>query len=142
MQVLDVNDNIPEFQPSPSLSEQAYVVSVEEGSNTLNETILDVNATDKDFGRNADILYSMSGDSNGYFSVNHVTVCRVAEPANAFVKIYMFLCIFNGFIFGGKSVEQCEQSLDSSPLLIWGEGELLSRFKSRQNSLASSNFIS
>ena len=74
VQILDVNDNSPEFQPSPTLSEQAYVVSVEEGAYTLNKTILDINATDKDYGKNAEILYSMAGDPNGYFSIDQISV--------------------------------------------------------------------
>ena len=40
--------------------------------------VIDVNATDKDYGSNAEIRYSMSGDEHGYFKINSSTVrCSV-----------------------------------------------------------------
>ena len=36
--------------------------------------VIDVNATDKDYGSNAEIRYSMSGDEHGYFKINSSTV--------------------------------------------------------------------
>ena len=69
-----MNDNSPEFNPSPSLSEQAYVLKIEEGPYTINKTILDINATDKDYGINAKIAYSLAGDPSAYFSINQTSV--------------------------------------------------------------------
>ena len=74
MEILDINDNAPEFVPSPSASLSTYIRRTDEGSESVNSVIIDVNATDKDAGTNAKILYSMSGDEHGYFQLNSSTV--------------------------------------------------------------------
>ena len=73
--ILDINDNSPEFIPNPSDSLLSYIKSIDEGPGSVGMVVIDVNATDKDYGTNAEIRYSMSGDENGYFKINSSTVC-------------------------------------------------------------------
>ncbi|XP_077999372.1 cadherin-23-like [Glandiceps talaboti] len=60
----DVNDNAPVFDYN------SYIFNATEGLD--NETIGSISATDKDLGRNAEILYSFMPpfDMNGYFTVD------------------------------------------------------------------------
>ena len=74
VEILDINDNTPEFVPSPSASLSTYIRHTDEGPESLNTVIIDVNATDKDTGTNAKIVYSMSGDEHGHFQLNSTTV--------------------------------------------------------------------
>ena len=74
VEILDINDNSPEFVPNPSASLFTYIRFTEEGPGSLNSVIIDVNATDKDDGTNADIVYSMSGDAHGHFWLDSSTV--------------------------------------------------------------------
>lgn len=75
MEILDINDNTPEFVPSPSASLSTYIRLTDEGPESVNSVIIDVNATDKDARTNAEIVYFMSGDEHGYFQLNSSTVC-------------------------------------------------------------------
>lgn len=77
METLDINDNTPEFVPSPSASLSTYIRHTDEGPESVNSVIIDVNATDKDTGTNAKIVYSMSGDEHGYFKLNSTTVSLI-----------------------------------------------------------------
>ena len=77
MEILDINDNTPEFVPSPSASLSTYIRVTNEGPESVNTVIIDVNATDKDSGTNAKIVYSMSGDEHGYFKLNSSTVSLI-----------------------------------------------------------------
>jgi len=74
VEILDINDNAPEFVPSPSASLSTYIRITDEGPESVNNVIIDINATDKDAGTNAKIVYSMSGDEYGYFQLNSSTV--------------------------------------------------------------------
>ena len=74
MEILDINDNTPEFVPSPSASLSTYIRHINEGPESVDSVIIDANATDKDTGTNAKILYSMSGDEHGHFQLNSTTV--------------------------------------------------------------------
>ncbi|KAL9962398.1 hypothetical protein ACROYT_G031498 [Oculina patagonica] len=73
VKILDINDNSPEFVPSPSASLSTYIRHTDEGPGSVGSVIIDVNATDKDEGSNAEILYSLSGDEHGYFHLNAST---------------------------------------------------------------------
>ena len=83
MEILDINDNAPEFVPSPSASLSTYIRFTDEGPESVNSVIIDVNATDKDTGTNAEIVYSMSGDEHGYFQLNSTTVSLTLLVDNA-----------------------------------------------------------
>ena len=72
--ILDINDNSPEFEPSPFESLSTYIKSIDEGPDSVDSVVIDINATDKDFGLNAEIRYSMAGDNHGYFQVDSITV--------------------------------------------------------------------
>lgn len=61
--VLDVNDNNPEFYP------QKYFVSVQEDSK-INTSILKVTATDLDEGENAIVTYKLENGGDGLFSID------------------------------------------------------------------------
>ena len=74
VEILDINDNPPEFVPSPSASLSTYIRLTDEGPDSVNRVIIDVNATDKDDGTNAKIVYSLSGDQHGYFQLDSSTV--------------------------------------------------------------------
>ena len=74
VEILDINDNAPEFVPSPSASLSTYIRRTDEGPESVNSVIIDVNATDKDAGTNAKIVYSMSGNEHGYFQLISSTV--------------------------------------------------------------------
>lgn len=75
--ILDINDNSPEFEPSPSESLSTYIKSIDEGPDSVDAMVIDINGTDKDFGSNAEIRYSMAGNNNGYFQVDSITVSFV-----------------------------------------------------------------
>ena len=85
MEILDINDNTPEFVPSPSASLSTYIRHTDEGPESLSSVIIDVNATDKDTGTNAKIVYSMSGDEHGHFQLNSTTV-SLTFPRHATVN--------------------------------------------------------
>lgn len=70
IKILDINDNSPEFVPSPSGSLSTYIRVIDEGADSINKAIIDVNATDKDDGTNSKIVYTFSGDQHGYFHLN------------------------------------------------------------------------
>lgn len=74
IKILDINDNSPEFVPSPSGSLSTYIRVIDEGADSINKAIIDVNATDKDDGTNSKIVYTFSGDQHGYFHLNSSTV--------------------------------------------------------------------
>lgn len=74
VKILDINDNPPEFVPIPSASLSTYIRHTDEGPESVGSVIIDINATDKDEGSNAEILYSLSGDEHGYFELNSSTV--------------------------------------------------------------------
>ena len=74
VEILDINDNPPEFVPSPSASLSTYIRLTDEGPDSVNRVIIDVNATDKDDGTNAKIVYSLSGDQHRYFQLDSSTV--------------------------------------------------------------------
>ncbi|XP_062910893.1 protocadherin-16-like [Mobula hypostoma] len=61
--VLDINDNTPTFQ------ESSYVAEVEEDS-TVGTIVLQVSAVDADAGPNGEVLYYLSGESLGMFSID------------------------------------------------------------------------
>lgn len=65
--ILDVNDNPPLFQKTISL----FHLSEDTAIGTL---VYCVNASDADFGKNADIVYGIKSDTNN-FSVNSTTGC-------------------------------------------------------------------
>lgn len=73
IKILDINDNSPEFVPSPSGSLSTYIRVIDEGADSINKAIIDVNATDKDDGTNSKIVYTFSGE-HGYFHLNSSTV--------------------------------------------------------------------
>ncbi|XP_068705618.1 cadherin-23-like isoform X2 [Montipora foliosa] len=79
--ILDINDNSPEFIPNPSDSLLSYIKSIDEGPGSVGMVVIDVNATDKDYGTNAEIRYSMSGDENGYFKINSSTGVLTVQRA-------------------------------------------------------------
>ncbi|XP_038157750.1 protocadherin alpha-6-like isoform X13 [Cyprinodon tularosa] len=68
--VLDANDNAPVF------SKEAYSVMLEENC-PLGTTVLKVNATDLDSGRNGEVIYTFSNSVNRkffkLFEINHAT---------------------------------------------------------------------
>lgn len=72
---MDINDNSPEFVPKPSELLSSYIRSIDEGSGSVGMVVVDVNATDRDSGPNAEIRYSISRDENGYFKIDSSTVC-------------------------------------------------------------------
>ena len=72
MDVLDVNDHTPQFSPPPS--DAVYFVEIDEGPGSLGRQVIDVNATDKDDGPNAEIRYSLSGNEHGFFALDAETV--------------------------------------------------------------------
>jgi len=58
------------------VSPSTYIITVNEGPNTVNATIININATDKDAGSNATIIYELtSGDEHGFFNLDPNTVC-------------------------------------------------------------------
>ncbi|KAE8614249.1 hypothetical protein XENTR_v10008070, partial [Xenopus tropicalis] len=63
--VTDSNDNLPVF------TQEVYKVSISENI-PINSTVLTVNATDRDEGTNAQIMYSFSKTSGG-FNINPIT---------------------------------------------------------------------
>lgn len=64
--VTDVNDNFPIF------SMDNYIVSIQEDAQ-LQTLITKVHATDKDFGMNRKIKYSLSGPKSNYFKISKST---------------------------------------------------------------------
>ncbi|XP_074606157.1 cadherin-23-like isoform X2 [Acropora palmata] len=79
--VMDINDNSPEFVPKPSELLSAYIRSIDEGSGSVGMVVVDVNATDRDSGPNAEIRYSISGDENGYFKIDSSTGEVIVQKA-------------------------------------------------------------
>ena len=71
MYILDENDNGPVITPDPDLSPESYVLIIPEDSE-INTTIIHINATDADSGKNGLITYSIIGGTR-YFSVNMST---------------------------------------------------------------------
>jgi len=63
--VLDVNDN------SPRLSRDLYTTTVEE-NNPLNSTVIIINATDKDIGKNSELKFSLSSTDSSSASVLYI----------------------------------------------------------------------
>ena len=61
--VVDVNDNVPVF------TKDVYTSSLIE-NNYMGVFVVQVNATDRDEGRNADIRYSLDRDAGDYFDVD------------------------------------------------------------------------
>ena len=74
MVILDINDNAPEFEPNPSDASAAYIIAINEGPDSANKVVIDLNATDQDYGTNADLQYSMTGDQHDQFEVDSSTV--------------------------------------------------------------------
>ncbi|XP_076446003.1 cadherin-related tumor suppressor-like [Babylonia areolata] len=74
MNVVDVNDNEPEFDPASyhqRLSEDAQVGT----------TVINVSATDVDSGPNGEVRYSLLGEGQGHFSVDPVSgTVRTSAP--------------------------------------------------------------
>lgn len=68
--VLDDNDNDPEFQM------EEYTAEIPEDI-AVGTSVLKVQATDRDFGENAEISYSINnvaqGQSQGQFTINNIT---------------------------------------------------------------------
>jgi len=64
--VLDVNDNSPVFQNTPY---DAFV----EDSISVGELVIHVSATDPDIGSNAEIVYSLTSETFGVFSIEPTT---------------------------------------------------------------------
>ena len=71
MHILDENDNGPVITPDPDLFPKSYALIIPEDSE-VNTTIIDINATDADSGKNSLIKYSIIGRTR-YFSVNMST---------------------------------------------------------------------
>lgn len=65
VKVLDENDNAPEFE------QPVYTTIISEDVR-INTTIAKVSATDKDFGKNAEVRYAIVSDTN-HFSINSQT---------------------------------------------------------------------
>ncbi|XP_041442056.1 protocadherin gamma-B1 isoform X35 [Xenopus laevis] len=73
--VTDANDNVPVF------TQAVYKASISENS-PINTTVLNVNATDKDEGINAQIIYSFSKTSANSFHNNMFSI----NPTNGEIK--------------------------------------------------------
>ncbi|NWU98686.1 CAD23 protein, partial [Upupa epops] len=74
--ILDENDNAPVFQ------QQLYEVTLDEGPNTLNATLITVQALDQDEGPNGTVAYAITeGNILGTFYINSTTgqICTVKE---------------------------------------------------------------
>lgn len=69
---MDINDHAPQFKPPPS--DPVYLISMDEGPSSLNKEVINFNATDEDYGKNAAIRYSLSGDEHGFFQLDAITV--------------------------------------------------------------------
>lgn len=68
--VLDIDDNCPVFSP------KVYNVTIEENL-PYGTIVLNVTATDKDSGTNAELQYAIKeGDDQGGFSIDRVTGMR------------------------------------------------------------------
>ena len=63
VQVLDVNDNAPEFQSDP------YDIQVSEAID-LNTNLVQVKAIDPDFGNNGEVRFSIKEDPHQFFSID------------------------------------------------------------------------
>ncbi|ESO98121.1 hypothetical protein LOTGIDRAFT_174335 [Lottia gigantea] len=63
IQVLDENDNNPVF------SRSEYSKTIKEDI-AKGEVVLQVSATDKDYGHNGEVTFSLGNDTEGFFSVN------------------------------------------------------------------------
>ena len=52
-------------------------------NNPKDAYVIQVNATDKDLGNNANITYELEGSARNYFAINHVSgVIRASVPLN------------------------------------------------------------
>ena len=71
MHIFDENDNGPVITPDPDLFPEPYALIIPEDSE-VNTTIIDINATDVDSGKNGLIKYSII-EGTRYFSVNKST---------------------------------------------------------------------
>ena len=71
--MLDINDNTPTFHPDPNLYPGAYIVTIDEGPQSVGKAVIDVNATDNDLGNNSVITYSIGDDGGGYFMIDFLT---------------------------------------------------------------------
>ena len=71
--MLDINDNTPTFHPDPNLYPGSYIVTIDEGIQSVGKTVIDVNATDNDLGNNSVITYSIGDDGGGYFMIDILT---------------------------------------------------------------------
>lgn len=86
LNILDVNDNSPEFYP------QKYFVAVSEDTR-IGSSILKLSATDLDAGENAMLTYKLESGSDGLFSVDqwsgviHVRESLRNSPENIFKLI-------------------------------------------------------
>ncbi|XP_052280093.1 protocadherin Fat 1-like isoform X4 [Dreissena polymorpha] len=70
IKVLDENDNAPKF------NQDLYTVTISESIN-VNSTVAQVSATDKDLGKNAEIVYTIVSNTD-HFSIN---------PSNGIIKV-------------------------------------------------------
>lgn len=70
MEIFDINDNILEFVFSFLVFFFMYIRVINEGLESVNIVIIDVNVIDKDIGINVKIVYFMFGDEYGYFKLN------------------------------------------------------------------------
>lgn len=65
--ILDENDNPPVFD-SPS-----YSTSISESSATIGRRVFAVRASDKDTGRNAEVVYSLTVNPDDFFRIESET---------------------------------------------------------------------
>ena len=87
VRLVDVNDNPPRFQ---QVTYRANVVE----NNNIGDVLLVLNATDTDFGKNAEVVYSVSEDGRGFFTVDNVSGRVTASvvfdrEANAEIHFYV-----------------------------------------------------
>uniref|UniRef100_A0AAZ3SHU6 Protocadherin-16 n=1 Tax=Oncorhynchus tshawytscha TaxID=74940 RepID=A0AAZ3SHU6_ONCTS len=76
VKVLDVNDN------SPAFSSSSYTIDVSEDA-AQGTTVLEVTATDADEGENGKVLYFLSQEARGAFTVDENTGCiTTASPVD------------------------------------------------------------
>ena len=64
VRIEDVNDNAPVFDSS------SYSTSISESSTKAGARIYSVRAFDKDKGKNADIVYSLTENPGGFFNID------------------------------------------------------------------------
>ena len=85
IQLLDINDNSPQFIPIPSS------ISLLENI-PINTFILDASATDADLGANAEVSYSLTSDTSLPFSIDPSTgtVTTIATLDREEIDMYVF----------------------------------------------------